>query len=584
MIRSMTRRLSDVSGVHDEIELGIHVGWVCHEGAFDDCAPIWNERRDVCLIFTGEDFQDDSNLDLLRREGRIVDETKASYLVHLYETFGPSFVERLNGWFSGVVIDRRRARAFLFNDRYGLRRIYFHQARDAFYFASEAKALLEVVPNLKRLDPSAIAEMLSFGCVLENRTLFKGVHLLPGGSLWSFSGKTIVERSTYFDRSMWENRPLLKGAQFYERLKETFTSILPKYFRGGPLAISLTGGLDCRMIMAWGGQAAGSLPCVTFGGVYRECADVRIARRVAQHCRQPHQTITVGAAFLGDFPALAEKTVLVSDGSMDVTGAVEFYVNEIVRRLCRVRLTGNYGSEVIRGHVAFRPRLDRWEVLEPELARLVAIAPVRYREQRACRDQTFIAFKQVPWHHYARLSVEASHLTPRSPFLDNELVGLMYQAPADLLASREPSFRLIAEGDPRLARIPTDRGLSFPSIPVLSGLRSMWEETGAKAEYAYDYGMPQWLASLDHAARPLKLEHLFLGRQKFYHFRVWYRDQLSSYVRDVLLDRRTLERGYLRGAAFRKCVESHLEGRQNHTTMITKMLTLEVVHRTLLRA
>ena len=61
-------------------------------------------------------------------------------------------------------------------------------------------------------------------------------------------------------------------------------------------------------------------------------------------------------------------------------------------------------------------------------------------------------------------------------------------------------------------------------------IRSFLDLT-VKAEYAYDYGMPQWVARIDHVLAPLHLERLFLGRHKFYHFRVWYRDTLSAYFR-----------------------------------------------------
>ncbi len=72
-----------------------------------------------------------------------------------------------------------------------------------------------------------------------------------------------------------------------------------------------------------------------------------------------------------------------------------------------------------------------------------------------------------------------------------------------------------------------------------------WLEFTFKAEYAYDYGMPQWVARIDHLLSPLELERLFLGRHKFNHFRVWYRDALSEYVRGMLLDSRSLSRPYL---------------------------------------
>ena len=100
-----------------------------------------------------------------------------------------------------------------------------------------------------------------------------------------------------------------------------------------------------------------------------------------------------------------------------------------------------------------------------------------------------------------------------------------------------------------------------------------------KAEYAYDYGMPQWVAWVDGRLSRLRLERAFLGRHKFYHFRLWYRDALSGYVREMLLDRRTLSRPYIEPNRLRSIVESHLSGTRNYTMEIHKLLTLELVHR-----
>ena len=100
-----------------------------------------------------------------------------------------------------------------------------------------------------------------------------------------------------------------------------------------------------------------------------------------------------------------------------------------------------------------------------------------------------------------------------------------------------------------------------------------------KAEYAYDHGMPQWVARLDHIFSPFHLERLFLGRHKYYHFRVWYRDALSAYVREMLLDPRTLSRPYLNRSVVEAVVHGHLKGGRNYTFEIHKLLTLEFLHR-----
>jgi asparagine synthase (glutamine-hydrolysing) len=100
-----------------------------------------------------------------------------------------------------------------------------------------------------------------------------------------------------------------------------------------------------------------------------------------------------------------------------------------------------------------------------------------------------------------------------------------------------------------------------------------------KAEYAYDYGMPQWMARIDHAFAPLHLERLFLGRHKFSHYRWWYRNSLAEYARQILLDHRTLTRPYLQRRAVEAVVEGHTKGGRNYTAEIHKLLTLELLER-----
>ena len=82
--------------------------------------------------------------------------------------------------------------------------------------------------------------------------------------------------------------------------------------------------------------------------------------------------------------------------------------------------------------------------------------------------------------------------------------------------------------------------------------------------------------------RPLHLERLFLGRHKFYHFRVWYRDKLSEYLQDTLLDARSRNRPYLNGRNLEVMIREHVDGRRNHTSEIHRVLTAELTQRSLI--
>src|SRR5262249_35858333 len=149
-----------------------------------------------------------------------------------------------------LLVDRRLKRVLLFNDRYGLERLYTYESGNSTYFASEAKALLRVVPALRAVDDESVAQFLAFGCVLEWRTLYRGVRLLEGGSLWSFQGGEL-RKGRYFKPEDWESQPPLTAEAFDAKFQETFRRVLPRYVgQRSRLGISLTGGLDSRMIMA----------------------------------------------------------------------------------------------------------------------------------------------------------------------------------------------------------------------------------------------------------------------------------------------------------------------------------------------
>ena len=482
MAKAMTHETFYTAGSHSNEALGISLGWVSLAGSFSDGMPVWNETKDIGLVLTGEDFTDAAEIERLKARGHALGTEAAAYLVHLYEDLGDRFVEKLNGRFSGVLMDFRTPRIILFNDRYVLGRVYYCDSGGKFYFSSEAKALLKVLPELRRLDHESLAETFSCGCVLRNRTLFAGVSLLPGGSAWTFVPGEKRRESAYFRPDTWENQEPLGAAEYYEQLKQTWQRILPRYTHSRePLAVSLTGGKDSRMILAWAPFPPGTVPCYTFGGIYRDCGDVKLARRVAEICGQPHQVIRVDKAFLEAFPELAARTVYVTDGAMDVTGAPDLFANRIARGVAPVRLTGNYGQEILYGSVAFKPvSLDKG-IFEKGFGALVDGAARTYAQELAGHLRSFISFKQVPWHHFSRLGVELSQLTLRSPFLDNDLVGLTFRTPPELATAVDMQLRLIAEGNAALGRIGTDRGLLHRPIPLLTTARHFALEFTFKA-------------------------------------------------------------------------------------------------------
>ena len=588
MVEALRHEPSYSSGTWVDESAGIYAGWAERKSFLSEAGPLENEKKNLLLLFSGEDYPSPGTINGLKERGHDFCDDGTSYLVHLAEE-EQDFPQSLNGRFHGLLIDRQCGLVTLFNDRYGLQRLYVHEAEEGLYFAAEAKAILAVRPELRALDYRACGELISCGCTLEGKTLFKNIQVLPPASAWIFQSGVLQKKGKYFEPREWENQQPLTPEQYYQELRRCFSANLPRYFKGpGRVGMSLTGGLDTRMILAWHPGTPGALPCYSFSGPIRECQDVSLARRIARICQQPFEVIPMADEFFARFADYAERAVFLTDGSVNVNRASDLYLNEKAAGIAPVRMTGNYGSEILRRLRAFKAGKPAAGLFCPELLSYVSEAAETYSRLTSGHALSFIAFAQVPWYHYGLFALEQTQVTMRSPYLDNDVVRTAFRmsdagtVKTNIFEDSRDCNRLIGDGSPRLARIRTDRGLGGNSGPLGRTATRAWLEFTFKAEYAYDYGMPEWVARIDHQLSWLHLERAFLGRHKFNHYRIWYRDALSGYVKEMLLDSRALSRSYLDRNRVESVVKGHLKGDHNFTAEIHQLLTLELIHRVFL--
>jgi asparagine synthase (glutamine-hydrolysing) len=560
--------------VWTEQSQGVYVAWAAPRKLCANQSGYRGEDDGAVLILSGEEYS--GTAQNAKENSRLLDERGPSYIISRYKAEG-SFPAQLNGRFHGLFVDPDGGKTVVFNDRFGMRRLYYYESGDTFYFAAEAKAILAVCPELRRLNYRSFGEYVSCGAVLENRTLFEEIRILPQGSAWVFRNGSLEKKASYFHPQEWEEQEALDPETYYSELRNVFSANLGRYFGGSQrIGMSLTGGLDTRIILATQHPLPGSLPCYTFGSMYRDNEDVRIARRVAKACDQRHEVLIAGEEFLSQFSRYAERTVYLSDGCADVSRSPDLYLNEKARDIAPVRMTGNYGGEILRGIVTFKPADPVDGLYCPDFVSLINDAAKTYAEVRRGHPLSFAAFRQCPWHLYSVLSIEQTQLTMRSPYLDNEFVKTVFRSPACTRGNNQVSMRLVSDGNQELLKLPTDRGIAGSDENVLAMTRRRLLEFFFKAEYAYDMGMPQWMARVDHTLSGLHLERLFLGRHKPFHFRIWYRNMLAGYIREILLDERALSRPYVNRDGLERVVQRHIKGDRNYTNEIHKVLTLEL--------
>jgi asparagine synthase (glutamine-hydrolysing) len=379
-----------------------------------------------------------------------------------------------------------------------------------------------------------------------------------------------------------EPQQVLGEDEFGAALAATLSRVVPRYLRGShPIGLSLTGGLDTRGIVAFA-PALSTYRAYTYGGMFRETFDVRVARQVAHACGCQHEVLSLGDEFLGRFPQLAEETVWITDGTLDVAGSHEIYLSRRAREIAPIRLTGNYGSEVLRGISTFKPLRLPPSLFDPGFQPLVNAGEHALAAAKNVHPVTFTVFEEIPRHLYGRLAAAQSELTVRTPYMDNEVVSLAYRAPRNLSLQRRLWQRMIARHNPALGAIPTDRGLGGREQSLAGRWRRLNRYLTFKAEWYYESGMPGWAAWLDARLGRGRRPPWPVGTHKIENYRRWFRDELHPWLSGELHD--TSAMPFLSRPAVRETIAAHGAGAENFTAELSRLLTIALVTRTLLNA
>jgi len=558
MAGAIVHNSSDRVDMYEHGSIGLTAAWTSH-GAEAGRQSVRREDGNGVWILTGELAEGDWF------EG--------------YDKRGIDAVTEVNGWFVGLAVDLRRERCYLFNDRFGMSRLFIHERVDGIYFATTAAALLAAFPETRAFDEQGIAEYLVADCTLGSSSLFKGITILPAGSLWSWE-QGRVDRRTYFNRVEWEQQSRLAGDGFSEELRALLPVVVQRWQPARRVGVSLTAGLDSRMVMSCLNDAPDDYPCYTFGSMYRDTFDVKIARIVASACHQPHTTFVLGDEFLREFPKHMEEAVIRSSGYLGMSGAAELFLNRQARAVSPIRLTGNYGSELLRDARAFKGSLPDWVVgstRTPALRQAVHA----FDQAAATNSVSFALFCQAPHQGFGRRAIESSELSIRSPFLDNDLARLAYRAPLGRQAGTTACLSVIRHHKPRLLAIPTDRGYLGRGTAIRRAVRRAYCELLFKGEYLAGHGMPHALAAALSLLPGRLPERRLLGYHKFQHFRQWLRSELWAYVRDMLAEPAAEVEIFADRSHLSLMLESHKAGRANYFSALDKALTLTITARKL---
>jgi asparagine synthase (glutamine-hydrolysing) len=556
--------------------------------------PVANERGDVVAVFNGELY----NFPELRRElaargHEVRGRGDTPVIPHLYEEFGPRFVEHLEGMFAIALWDAKEQRLVLARDRLGKKPLVWTRLSDGtLAFASEAKALLTLPGVRREPDLAALDSYLALQYVPGERTGFRDLHRLAPGSL------LVVDAHGERTERYWTAAPhvdQLPDELWLERVRDEVTAaVRARLASDVPLGALLSGGIDSAVVVALMASVT-SEPVRTFtvGFASARYDERAYARAVAERYATRHEEIVLEPDAAATLPRLAEA---FDEPLGDEAALPLFLICEAARKEVTVGLVGDGGDESFAGYERYAAAALADRVPRPVAragASVLRRLPAGRSERRstAFRAARFFEAASVPRaERYGRL-MQVFTLQQRADLWSDaakEEIGALASAgfllgpppaegttglqlldvgtylPGDLLpksdiASMAHSLELRS---PLLDRRVVELGLSLPDALKQEG------RTGKVAlRRAFAAELPPAVAARGKSGFGVPLAD-------------WFRGELRPLARELLLDERARARGWFRPDAVERLLDEHAAGRADHGHRLWTLTMLELWQRT----
>lgn len=360
MISRLTHRGPDSEGFHLDDQVNLGMRRLSIVDLQDGNQPIFNENRELVVIFNGEiyNYQELRKELLTKGHTFYTDHSDTEVIVHLYEEYGVDWVKQINGMFAVALWDNRNQKLILYRDRVGKKPLYYALKNSQLIFASEIKSLLIHPSVSKRIDDTSLYRYFASKHISAPNSIYHDIkQLLPGHMLIWHLGE--VKQSLYWkpDFSPLESPVSSKEAAIQIR-RLLYKSVIKRMNCDVPYGAFLSGGIDSSTIVTLMSRAK-STPVLTFclgyddkieGQFKGKDQDIFYARKVAKHLGTEHHEYIINAKIFSD--SMPEILCAFDE---PFSGTVStFFLSKFISKYVKVALSGDGADELFGSYLTHR--------------------------------------------------------------------------------------------------------------------------------------------------------------------------------------------------------------------------------------
>jgi asparagine synthase (glutamine-hydrolysing) len=357
MVKSMFHRGPDGGGIY----ISGHVCLGHRRLAIIDLdagkQPLSNEDGQVWITYNGEIYNYKELRSELQNRGHVFKtKTDTEVILHLYEDIGEQCLAKLRGMFAFALWDNRKRKLFLARDRVGIKPLYYTVSKDSLIFASEIKSLLQD-PSVKAIiNPTGIHSFLTCTYTPGPETVFQNIFKLqPGHYL-------VLEDSQILIKQYWDIYPyyLAKDTNAKQNdIESALMALLQETVKihmisDVPVGFLLSGGVDSTaMLNFYQENLTSDIKTFTIGFEDQEFEDERkYARIAAKRYGVEYHEMTISSTQFFDF--LPKYIWFMEEPIFEPPGVSLFFITQMAREHVKVLISGEGGDEAFAGYQTYR--------------------------------------------------------------------------------------------------------------------------------------------------------------------------------------------------------------------------------------
>jgi asparagine synthase (glutamine-hydrolysing) len=561
--------------------------------------PMASTDGRAVLVFNGEIY----NYRELRAELKALGATfrtdgDSEVILAAWQRWGVDCLSRLSGMFAFAIYDLGQRTLFLARDRLGVKPLFTAQLSDgSLIFASELKGLL-AHPLLRReVDPRAVEDFLTWGCVPDGSSFLAGVEKLPAGHYRLLRHEAAPTAPVqWWDISFAERRRGKDAdleAELLHLLRDAVTS---RMVADVPLGAFLSGGVDSSAVVALMAEASSSpVKTCSIGFDVAALDESSYASAVAERFHTDHRSRLVSP---DDFSAVDEVAAMFDEPFADASALPTWRVCQLARESVTVALSGDGADEAFAGYRRhlFQHREGRLRGFLPQAVRgplfgaLGAVYPKADWAPRSLRAKTtLLSLGGSDEAGYARaLAVtppELREVIYTDEFrrqraghrAEEELMALMRAAPGRSALDRAQyaDLKFWLPGDILTKVDRTSMAVSLEAREPLLDHRLIEFAASLPERLRLRGSQGKWLLKKT-MGRYLPDDVLYRPKQGFVTpIAQWFRGPLADVARGIGASTSLARTGWFDPAALRRIAEAHISGRSDNSRLLWQLTMLD---------